>query len=141
MEALMPSPSRTSLLLAPSLLISMSFAHAVDVWTVGMDNTRQGWNRFETVLTPANVPRLKKLREFAVDEKIDVTPLVVGDKLYVCSMSNTVFVFDVNTGAELVRRQLAIPFDPRPDPGQMDRWKLYHNWGITATPVIDVATG
>jgi outer membrane protein assembly factor BamB len=136
----MPSPSRTRLLLAPSLLISMSLAHAVDVWTVGMDNTRQGWNKFETVLTPANVPDLKKLREFPVDEKIDVTPLVVGDKLYVCSMSNTVFVFDVNTGAELVRRQLAIPFDPRPDPGQMDRWKLYHSWGITATPVIDVPT-
>jgi hypothetical protein len=136
----MPGPSRASLLLALSLLISMSPAHAVDVWTVGMDNTRQGWNKFETVLTPANVPRLKKLREFTVDEKIDVTPLVVGDKLYVCSMSNTVFVFDVNTGAELVRRQLATPFDPRPDPGQMDRWKLYHSWGITATPVIDVAT-
>ena len=83
---------------------------------------------------------LRKLREFVVDEKIDVTPLVVGDKLYVFSMTNTVFVFDVNTGAELVRRQLAAPFDPRPDPGQMDRWKLYHNWGITATPVIDVAT-
>ena len=136
----MRSPSRTSLLLAPSLLVSMSLAHAVDVWTVGMDNTRQGWNKFEIGLTPANVPRLKKLREFAVDEKIDVTPLVVGDKLYVCSMSNTIFVFDVNTGAELARRQLAIPFDPRTDPGQMDRWKLYHSWGITATPVIDVAT-
>jgi hypothetical protein len=140
MEALMRSPSRTSLLLAPSLLVSMSLAHAVDVWTVGMNNTRQGWNRFEIGLTPANVPRLKKLREFSVDEKIDVTPLVVGDKLYVCSMSNTLFVFDVNTGAELVRRQLAIPFDPRTDPGQMDRWKLYHSWGITATPVIDVPT-
>ncbi len=136
----MRSPSRTSLLLAPSLLVSMSLAHAVDVWTVGMNNTRQGWNRFEIGLTPANVPRLKKLREFSVDEKIDVTPLVVGDKLYVCSMSNTLFVFDVNTGAELVRRQLAIPFDPRTDPGQMDRWKLYHSWGITATPVIDVPT-
>jgi len=136
----MPVPARDSLLLAPTLLLWMSFAHAVDVWTVGMDNTRQGWNKSETVLTPANVPRLKKLREFSVDEKIDVTPLVVGDKLYVCSMSNTVFVFDVNTGAELVRRQLAAPFDPRPDPGQMDRWKLYHSWGITATPVIDVAT-
>ena len=136
----MPVPARASLLLAPTLLLWMSFAHAVDVWTVGMDNTRQGWNKSETVLTPANVPRLKKLREFSVDEKIDVTPLVVGDKLYVCSMSNTVFVFDVNTGAELVRRQLAIPFDPRPDPGQMDRWKLYHSWGITATPVIDVST-
>src|SRR5262245_32128211 len=53
------------------------FAQAIDVWTVGVDNTRQGWNRFETVLTPANVPRLKKTREFMVDEKIDVSPLVV----------------------------------------------------------------
>jgi hypothetical protein len=107
---------------------------------VGIDNTRQGWNRFETVLTPANVPRLRKTREFQVDDKIDVTPLVVGGKLYVCSMTNTVFVFDVNTGVELARRQLSAPFDPRTDPGQMDRWRLYHNWGITATPVIDVAT-
>jgi hypothetical protein len=123
-----------------AFLVWGSLAHAIDVWTVGVNNTRQGWNQFETVLTPANVPRLRKLREFVVDEKIDVTPLVVGDKLYVCTMTNTVFVFDVNTGAELVRRQLAAPFDPRPDPGQMDRWKLYHNWGITATPVIDVAT-
>jgi hypothetical protein len=140
MEALMRNSFRTGLVLAPPLLVWMSLAHAVDVWTVGMNNTRQGWNRFEEVLTPATVPRLKKLREFSVDEKIDVTPLVVGDKLYVCSMSNTMFVFDVNTGAELVRRQLAIPFDPRTDPGQMDRWKLYHSWGITATPVIDVPT-
>jgi hypothetical protein len=133
-------PRISPLLLMAPVLLCASLAHAVDVWTAGVDNTRQGWNRFETVLTPANVPRLKKLREFVVDEKIDVTPLVVGDKLYVCSMTNTVFIFDVNTGAELVRRQLAAPFDPRPDPGQMDRWKLYHNWGITATPVIDVAT-
>jgi hypothetical protein len=133
--------SRTSALLAMApFLMSASLAQAVDVWTVGINNTRQGWNRFETVLTPANVPQLKKLREFVVDEKIDVTPLILGEKLFVCSMTNTVFVFDVNTGAELVKRQLAAPFDPRPDPGQMDRWKLYHNWGITATPVIDVAT-
>lgn len=132
---------RTSpyLLTAP-LLVWVALTQAADVWTVGVNNTRQGWNRFETVLTPANVSHLRKLREFAVDEKIDVTPLVVGDRLYVCSMTNTVFVFDVNTGAELVRRQLAAPFDPRPDPGQMDRWKLYHSWGITTTPVIDVAT-
>jgi hypothetical protein len=121
-------------------LLGSSLAHAVDVWTVGIDNTRQGWNRFETVLTPATVPQLKKLREFPVDDKIDVTPLVVSNKLYVCSMTNTIYVFDINTGAELAKRQLAAPFDPRPDPGQMDRWELYHNWGITATPVIDVAT-
>jgi len=121
-------------------LASASLIQAIDVWTVGINNTRQGWNRFETVLTPANVPKLRKIREFVVDEKIDVTPLIVGDKLFVFTMSNTAFVFDVNTGAELARRQLAPPFDPRPDPGQMDRWLIYHSWGITATPVIDVAT-
>jgi hypothetical protein len=136
----MMSPSRASVLLSITTLLSGSLAHAVDVPTVGVDNTRQGWNKFETVLTHANVPALKKLREFVVDEKIDVSPLVVGDKLYVFTMKNTAFVFDVNSGAQLAARQLAPPFDPRPDPGQMDRWLLYRSWGITATPVIDVAT-
>ncbi len=131
----------SSVLVVVAALATTSAVGAVDIWTVGVDNTRQGWNRFESVLTAANVPKLRKLREFTVDDKIDVTPLVVGDKLYVFTMSNTAFVFDVNSGAELARRQLAVPFDPRPDPGQMDRWLLYHNWGITATPVIDVATG
>ncbi len=134
------SSQRALLLMMAAFLTSAPLARAVDIWTVGINNTRQGWNRSETVLTPANVSELKKLREFAVDDKIDVTPLIVGERLFVCSMTNTVFVFDVNTGAELAKRQLAAPFDPRTDPGQMDRWKLYHNWGITATPVIDVAT-
>jgi hypothetical protein len=136
----MTLPLRASALLSIAALISATSAHAVDVPTVGINNTRQGWNKFETVLTPANVPNLKKTREFLVDEKIDVTPLVVGDKLYVFTMTNTAYVFDVNTEAQLAARQLAAPFDPRPDPGQMDRWLIYHNWGITATPVIDVAT-
>jgi hypothetical protein len=126
--------------IAIAALLCGAAVQAVDVWTVGIDNTRQGWNRFETVLTRTTVPRLKKVREFVVDEKIDVTPLVVGNRLYVFTMTNTAYVFDVDTGAELAKRQLAVPFDPRPDPGQMDRWKLYHQWGITATPVIDVAT-
>jgi hypothetical protein len=128
------------LLIAVPALVSTAFAQAVDVWTVGVNNTRQGWNKVETVLTPASVPKLKKIREFVVDEKIDVSPLVVGNKLYVFTMTNTAYIFDVNTGAQLARRQLAAPFDPRPDPGQMDRWLIYHSWGITATPVIDVAT-
>jgi len=133
--------SRRSALVLMAVPVFVSALQAVDVWTVGVNNTRQGWNRFETVLTPANVPRLKKTREFNVDEKIDVSPLVVGDKLYVFTMTNTAYVFDVNTGTQLATpRQLAAPFDPRPDPGQMDKWKIYHSWGITATPVIDVAT-
>jgi hypothetical protein len=143
----MTLPSRASALglIAALALLSASFAHAVDVWTVGVNNTRQGWNKLETVLTPANVPRLKKIREFVVDEKIDVSPLVVGDKLYVFTMTNTAYVFDVNTGAQLVApRQLAAPFDPADianPPGKgMDLHNIYRKWGITATPVIDVAT-
>src|SRR5215831_17075244 len=137
--------SRTSTLVLIAALVSASFAQAVDVWTVGVNNTRQGWNKFETVLTPANVPKLKKIREFIVDEKIDVSPLVVGDKLYVFTMTNTAYVFDVNTGAQLATpRQLAAPFDPADianPPGKgMDLHNIYRNWGITATPVIDVAT-
>ena len=132
---------RMSALVVMVAAVSASL-NAVDIWTVGVDNTRQGWNRSETVLTVANVPKLRKLREFKVDDKIDVTPLVVGDKLYVFTMTNTAFVFDVNTGAQVVQpRQLAPPFDPLNDDGEMDRHDLYRNWGITATPVIDVATG
>jgi hypothetical protein len=131
------------LLVAPALVWA-SFARAMDVWTVGVNNTRQGWNKFETVLTPANVPKLRKVREFMVDEKIDVTPLVVADKLYVFTMTNTAYIFDVNTGAELAKRPLAAPFDPADianPPGRgMDLHNIYRNWGITATPVIDVAT-
>jgi hypothetical protein len=141
----MPWRSHTSALTVIGLLVSAPLLQAVDIWTVGVDNTRQGWNRFETVLTPATVPKLKKLREFPVDEKIDVTPLVVGDKLYVFTMTNTAFVFDVNTGAELAKRQLAAPFDPadiaNPPGLGMDLHNIYRKWGITATPVIDVATG
>src|ERR1700754_947897 len=100
-----------ALLAAPAIVLASS-AQAVDIWTVGVDNTRQGWNKSETILTAANVPRLKWIRNFQVDEKTDVSPLVVGDKLYVFTMTNTAYIFDVNTGAELVKRQLAAPFDP-----------------------------
>ena len=138
--------SRTSalaLIVLPTLFLA-STSNAFDAPTVGVNNTRQGWNKFETVLTPANVPRLRKVREFMVDEKIDVSPLVVGNKLYVFTMTNTAYIFDVNTGAQINKRQLAAPFDPADvanPPGRgMDLHNIYHNWGITATPVIDVAT-
>ena len=141
----MTSLLRTSALVLIVALGATSLLSAIDIWTVGVNNTRQGWNRFETVLTAANVPKLRKIREFVVDEKIDVTPLVVGDKLYVFTMRNTAYVFDVNTGAELVKRQLATPFDPadvaNPPGLGMDLHNIYRKWGITATPVIDVATG
>jgi hypothetical protein len=136
--------SRLAVLSVFAILTLPRSAWPVDVWTVGVNNTRQGWNKFETTLSAANVPRLRKIREFVVDEKIDVSPLVVGNRLYVFTMTNTAFVFDVNTGAQLARRQLAPPFDPADianPPGKgMDLHNIYRNWGITATPVIDVAS-
>ena len=51
--------SRASALLldgGPCSSLDVACPRAVDVWTVGVNNTRQGWNKFETVLTPANVP-------------------------------------------------------------------------------------
>jgi hypothetical protein len=138
------SDARVLILIAGPLFFAATSVQAVDIPTVGVNNTRQGWNKFETVLTPANVPRLKKIREFNVDEKIDVSPLVVGNKLYVFTMKNTAYVFDVNTGAELAKRQLAAPFDPadiaNPQGKGMDLHNIYRNWGVTATPVIDMAT-
>ncbi len=136
--------TRTMVLIA-GLVPAAALAQGIDVWTVGVNNTRQGWNRFETVLTPATVPGLRKTREFVVDEKIDVSPIVVADRLYVFTMTNTAYIFDVNSGAELKKRQLAPPFDPadiaNPPERGMDLHNIYRNWGITATPVVDVATG
>ena len=125
--------SRMSAGVLIAALASASLAQAVDVWTVGVNNTRQGWNRFETILTPANVPNLRKIREFAVDEKIDVSPLVVGDKLYVFTMTNTAYVFDVNTGAATrhttpARRAVRSASRPRPD-GPMEDLPQLGNHG------------
>ena len=141
LRARLLAPVTVLAVMAAPLPVLAPVAHAVDVSTVGINNTRQGWNKFETVLTPANVPGLRKIREFNVDEKVDTTPLVVGDKLFVFTMKGTAYIFDVNTGAQLAKpRQLGFPFDPCLKDGNMDMWCVYHSWGISQTPVIDVAT-
>src|SRR5262249_8901333 len=112
---------------------------AMDVGPVGVNSPRQGWNKFETVLTPANVPKLRKVREFMVDEKIDVTPLVVADKLYVFTMTNTAYIFDVNTGAELAKRPLAAPFDPfgKPNANSLNTERNNMLWILDANTLAD----
>ena len=114
--------TRTSALVLIAAAGFGAVGQAVDVWTVGVDNTRQGWNKFETVLKPANVPKLRKIREFAVDEKIDVTPLVVGGKLYVFTMKNTAYAFDVNTGAQLAPPASSPYRSTRPTSPTRRRW-------------------
>ena len=90
LRARLLAPVTVLVVMAAPLPVLAPVAHAVDVSTVGVNNTRQGWNKFETVLTPATVPGLRKICEFHVDEKVDTTPLVVGDKLFVFTMGGTV---------------------------------------------------
>ncbi|HET9957245.1 MAG TPA: hypothetical protein VFQ61_22260 [Polyangiaceae bacterium] len=134
---------RSSLASACFILISFAIstpASAVDVTTRAFDNNRSGWNGAETTFKNNNLATLHLLRTFNVDEKVEAQPLVYGNALYVFSMNNTVYRFDVNTGALLNSRHLAEAIDPCVQPGQMDMWCVYHKWGIASTPVIDPAT-
>jgi hypothetical protein len=112
----------------------------VDVTTRAFDNDRSGWNKAETTFTSKNLGSLHLTRSFAVDEKVEAQPLILGNVLFVFTMNNTVYRFDVNTGAQLSSRTLAPAIDPCAQPGQMDMWCVYHKWGIAGTPVIDKET-
>jgi hypothetical protein len=127
-------------LLTASGLCTVSTARAVDVTTRAFDNNRSGWNSSETTFTNGNLGTLHLTRTFAVDEKVEAQPLILGNVLYVFSMNNTVYRFDATSGALLTSRTLAAAIDPCVQPGQMDMWCVNHKWGITGTPVIDPAT-
>ena len=103
---------RTSVLVLIGLLASASLASSGRCLDCRRQQHPPGLEQVRDGADARERSQLKKIREFVVDEKIDVSPLVVGDKLYVFTMTNTAFVFDVNTGAQLARRQLAAPFDP-----------------------------
>ena len=55
LRARLLAPVTVLVLMVAPVPVLAPVAHAVDVSTVGVNNTRQGWNKFETVLTPANV--------------------------------------------------------------------------------------
>jgi hypothetical protein len=126
--------------LAVAGLCCVSAAVAGDVTTRAFDNNRSGWNSGETTFTSTNLGSLHLTRAFNVDEKVEAQPLIVGNVLFVFTMNNTVYRFDVNTGALLNSRNLAPAIDPCVIPGQMDWTCMYKKWGIAATPVVDLAT-
>ena len=123
---------------------------ASPVLTRSYDNQRTGANRSETVLKPGNVSTLQKLFSISVpdDPRLEAQPLFVPNMtmpdgkvhniLYVCSMANTVYAFDADTGAKQWSTNLGPPFRPTPgDPVDVNP-PINVAWGILATPVIDV---
>jgi outer membrane protein assembly factor BamB len=136
------------------------------VLTRSYDNRRSGANTNEQSLTPKNVGNLKVLRELAVDAgddvRIEAQPLYVPglrmadgqphDVVFLATMANNVYAFDVNTGAKLWpqgKTNLGTPIKPVPNgartpngqqPTDIDLYGINHLWGILSTPVIDIDT-
>ncbi|MGD0086620.1 MAG: PA14 domain-containing protein [Verrucomicrobiota bacterium] len=148
------TPSQTFTTLATNLpLVAMLTYH--------YDNTRDGANTNETILTPGNVNvnSFGKLFSYTVDGQVYAEPLVmtnvtipgqgVHDVVYVATEHDSVYAFDADSnagtnGGLLWSTNLGISaVMPNNDFG--NRYGPYHDldpeMGITATPVIDPVSG
>ncbi len=148
------TPSQTFTTLATNLpLVAMLTYH--------YDNTRDGANTNETILTPGNVNvnSFGKLFSYTVDGQVYAEPLVmtnvtipgqgVHNVVYVATEHDSVYAFDADSnagtnGGLLWSTNLGISaVMPNNDFG--NRYGPYHDldpeMGITATPVIDPVAG
>jgi outer membrane protein assembly factor BamB len=146
------------LLSLDSLFVGMQATAGTAVLTRSYDNGRTGADMTETVLTPAAVAAkgLTRVRSFAVDDdpRIEAQPLYAPnvtmpdgrphDVLFVASMGNHVWAFDVDGNGVWKTPQLGAPFVPPEVLGQghrsttIDGWGINIAWGILSTPVIDL---
>jgi hypothetical protein len=122
-------------------------AQARSVVTFHYDAQRTGWDRSETVLTPANVAggQFGLLHQVFLDEQVDAQPLLtavkIGGKtrqvLYVATENDTIYAIAAATGEILLSRNLgpAVPMSVLP--GQCGNNSALV--GINSTPVIDLA--
>ena len=133
---------------------------AVDVLTWHNDLTQQGLNANETMLTPANVnsSTFGKLFSYSVQGQIYAEPLYVSNLdipgqgthnvVIVATQNNDLYAFDADSnsgpgGGLLWHVNLGLAAD-MPNNYFGNRYGPYHDInpqvGITATPVIDLAT-
>src|ERR1700743_1798155 len=128
------------------------------VLTRSYNNGRTGSNTTETVFTPALIASkgLQRVRSFAIpdDPRIEAQPLFVPgitmpdgkphNVLFVASMGNHVWAFDVDGKGTWNTPQLGAQYNPPTTnkPGQprsagVDSAGINLLWGILSTPVID----
>jgi hypothetical protein len=121
-----------------------------DVVTYKYDVLRTGGNTTESVLTTANVSSstFGLLRNLQVDGKVDAQPLYLSNLtvasaghnvVFVATENDSVYAFDVNTGATLWMVSLNGAGETTSDAHSCGQ--VTPQIGVTATPVIDRAAG
>jgi outer membrane protein assembly factor BamB len=131
----------------------------MNVVTRSYHASRTGANTNETVLTPtrvgSNVLVKSHSLNFDDDPRLEAQPLYVSqltmkngkkhDAVFVCTMANNVWAFDVHDGSVLWKTNLGPPITPKltPHPGfpkasEIDLWGVNIKWGILSTPCIDL---
>lgn len=131
---------------------------ALGVFTQQYYNSRAGNNIYEKKLTPKNVNSTKfgKLFSVSVDGQVYAQPLwVMGVQIpgqgthtvvYVATELDSVYALDANTGVQLWQVNFTDPANgigPVPcesDGGEQISCAVYPYYGITGTPVIDIAS-
>jgi hypothetical protein len=148
----MSLPLRNRFVLSALLIVCSALLASAQtsVTTHHYDNNRTGWNKNETVLTPANVASTSfgLLHTVPLDDQVDGQPLLIPgvnitagsnqgkhDVVYVVTEGNTVYAIDAESGTVLLN----------PNFGKPVRFPLGcsnngPNVGINSTPVIDAAS-
>ena len=131
--------------------LAATFAAAqTAVTTYHNDNNRTGWNKTESVLTPANVgaATFGLLQKITLDDQVDAQPLVVPgvmitagnfvgthDVVYVATENNSVYAIDIHTGTVLLSPNFGTPVS-----SPLGCNNNGPNVGINGTPVIDLSS-
>jgi hypothetical protein len=134
-----------------AVLLAATPIPAQDVLTYHNDNARTGQNLSETHLTPANVSpaTFGKLFVIPVDGKVDAQPLYKSalaipgngthNVLFVATENDSVYAFDADSGAPLWQVSMLGSGESPSDDRSCTQ--VTPTIGVTATPVIDPASG
>ncbi len=133
-----------------TLMLTVAAPVGVNVTTYHNDNSRDGLNASETILTPANVnsATFGKLNLLSVDGLVDAEPLYLSavtiggqthNVLYVVTEHDSVYAFDADSGAQLWKVSALGSGETTSD--NHGCGQITPEIGITSTPVIDRTKG
>ncbi len=133
-----------------TLMLTVAAPAGVNVTTYHNDNSRDGLNASETILTPANVSSATfgKLNLLGTDGLVDAEPLYLSavtiggqthNVLYVVTEHDSVYAFDADSGAQLWKVSALGSGETTSD--NHGCGQITPEIGITSTPVIDRTKG